>query len=169
MPRLGVKTRARLRAWVSFSGMNQERAQRTFPRGFGSETGNEKVDGWAANEARARTADRPTATVPLPPSDAARRSLHDDLRRSCHSVRPRPRASVRPSIRSQEILREEGAANGIGLKNRETEIGRREGERDGTDAIRKLVFALISLTRPSDVADVFDGCPSNVSMGVSLF
>ena len=131
-------------------GMDQKRAQRTFPRGFGSETGNEKVDGWAANEASARTADRPT----VPPSDAARRSPHDDdLRRSCHSVR------------SQEILRE-GAANGIGLKNRETEIGRRGEERE-RDAIRKLVFALISLTRSSDVADAFDGCPSNVSMGVS--
>ena len=128
-------------------GMDQKRAQRTFPRGFGSETGNEKVDG--RKRGRELRIGRPT----VPPSDAARRSLHDDLRRSCHSVR------------SQEILRE-GAANGIGLKNRETEIGRREGER-ARDAIRKLVFALISLTRSSDVADAFDGCPSNVSMGVS--
>ena len=129
-------------------GMDQKRAQRTFPRGFGSETGNEKVDGWK----RGREL-RIGRTSLHRMSDASRRSPHDDLRRSCHSVR------------SQEILRE-GAANGIGLKNRETEIGRSEGER-ARDAIRKLVFALISLTRSSDVADAFDGCPSNVSMGVS--
>ena len=87
------------------------------------------MGGQRSERANCGSADRPSLHRM---SDASRRSPHDDdLRRSCHSVR------------SQEILRE-GAANGIGLKNRETEIGRKGEEGRGRGTRFGNSFSLLS-------------------------